>query len=118
MIQTEIDRASVFVVHCVPFKPLSLLIAPYRFGVKRNVFIVMITIRFEGEGESAASGFYRTYATYRAYSMFHQYNDGRDEPPSSEVFMLAIVCVPSPLPQAYIKYTIGNPPARRVRPAA
>ena len=37
--------------------------------------------------------------------MAFQYNDGRDEPPSSDVFIFAIVCVPSLPPQENSKCT-------------
>src|SRR5882762_7396360 len=45
-----------------------------------------------------------------------QFRDGRDAPPNKEVFILAMVCVPSLPPQENSTKTWGNPPARRVRP--
>src|SRR6185437_5341179 len=45
-----------------------------------------------------------------------QYNEGLADPPSKDVFMLAIVWWPSPPPQAKSRNTCGKPPARSVKP--
>jgi hypothetical protein len=49
--------------------------------------------------------------------VLHQYKDGREDPPSSDVFTVPVVCVPSLPPQANVRNTAGRPPPRNVSPA-
>ena len=46
----------------------------------------------------------------------NQKSEGRVDPPSRDVFTLAMVCVPSDPPHAKASDRAGRPPARRVRP--
>src|SRR6185295_995187 len=94
-------------------KAVQLHHTPYQLRRKR----VLLSLRIERDTRHASLSELGTANQLNGIAE-SQYSEGRDEPPRSDVFIDAIVCVPSPLPHASIRYTIGNPPARKVNPAA